>query len=213
MSELDQGPIERPVETPAVSDAMDTLGLASGVPEGLIRITGSSGVVGPARTATVVDSDDPNIPGLAEYLDGAEAGDLLVLGWEATAVASVWGGLAATRTAATGCGGLVNAGWIRDVDEVRATPLTVWCRGVMPRSGKGRIAVHRIGEPTTVSGVVVHDRDLVVADVTGVCVVPARDADRVLAHAQDLQQRDELFRRALSSGAGFGAARSQAGTM
>ena len=201
-------------ETPAVSDGMDGLGLGSGVPVGLSLVAAAAGpVAGPARTATVVNSDDPGIPGLAEYLDGAAEGDLLVLGWAATAVASVWGGLAATRTAARGCVGLVTDGWVRDVDEVRSLPLTVWARGPVPRSGKGRLAVTQVGEPTEVSGVPVHDRDVIVADNTGVCVVPAGQVTRVLEAAEELQRRDELFRQALAGGAGFGDARARAGTM
>lgn len=201
-------------ETPAVSDAMDGLGIASGVVTDLTHLGGHvPRARGPARTATVVDSDEPDIPGLAEYLDEAAAGDMLVLGWDARSQASVWGGLAATRTAARGCVGLLTAGWVRDVDEVIATSLVVWCRGTVPRSGKGRIAVDRTGAPTTVGGVVVHDRDLVVADTTGVCVVPEACSAEVLAAAAELQDRDELFRQALSAGEGFHAARTRAGTM
>lgn len=201
-------------ETPALSDAMDRLDLPSAVVVGLSPVAAAPGpVAGPARTATVVNSEDPDIPGLAEYLDEAAEGDLLVLGWVATSVASVWGGLAATRTAARGCVGLVTDGWVRDVDEVRSLPLTVWASGSVPRSGKGRLAVTRIGEPTEVSGVLVHDRDVVVADNTGVCVVPAAQAPQVLGAASELQRRDELFRQALATGAGFGDARARAGTM
>lgn len=201
-------------ETPAVSDAMDRLGLPSGVVAGLTPVATAGGsIAGPARTATVVSSEDPDIPGLAEYLDEAADGDLLVLGWAATSVASVWGGLAATRATARGCVGLVTDGWVRDVDEVRSLPLTVWARGSMPRSGKGRLAVARVGEPTEVCGVLVHDRDVVVADNTGVCVVPVGQVRQVLGAAAELQDRDELFRRALAAGSGFGEARVRAGTM
>ncbi len=63
------------------------------------------------------------------------------------------------------------------------------------------------------SGVLVHDRDLVVADTTGVCVVPVAQARQVVAAARELQARDELFRKALATGAGFRTARARAGTM
>ncbi len=204
----------RHFETPAVSDAMDHWGLSSGVVHGLTRIPGGPpSAVGRARTATVVDTDEPDIPGLAEFLDEAAKGDMLVMGWDATAVASVWGGLAATRTAARGCVGLVNAGWVRDVDEVSSLPLTVWAAGSIPYSGKGRLMVTGVGEPVTIGGVVVHDRDLVVADATGICVVSPSDEEPVLQYAAQLQERDEAFRQALVRGAGFASARREAGTM
>jgi len=204
----------RTYETPAVSDAMDHRGLTPGVVDGLTHLPGgAAAAVGRARTATVVDSDEPHIPGLAEFLDGATEGDMLVLGWEARSVASVWGGLAATRTVARGCVGLVNAGWVRDVTEVSSLPLAVWAAGTTPRSGKGRLAVTRVGEPVTVGGVPVHDRDFVIADATGVCVVPRSEEKSVLEYAADLQDRDEAFRQALAGGAGFASARQAAGTM
>ena len=132
-------------ETPAVSDAIDALGAGAGVLDGLAAMsTGEAGVAGPARTATVVDTDEPGIPGLADFLDGAAPGDVLVLGWEAAPFTSVWGGLAATRTEAAGCLGLVTSGWVRDLAEVRGTSLVVWARGATPRSGKGRLAVTRV---------------------------------------------------------------------
>lgn len=204
----------RTYETPAVSDAMDHRGLTPGVVDGLRHLPGGAATaVGQARTATVVDSDEPNIPGLAEFLDGASEGDMLVLGWDAGSVSSVWGGLAATRTVARGCVGLVSAGWVRDLSEVSSLHLVVWAAGTTPRSGKGRLAVTRVGAPVTVGGVPVHDRDLVIADATGVCVVPRSEADPVLEYAAELQDRDEAFRRALAGGAGFATARREAGTM
>lgn len=203
-----------PAETPAISDAMDLLSLPGGVVDGLVAIAQGSGVaLGPARTATVIDSHDPNIPGLAEYLDGAQDGDMLVLGWEAAGPRSVWGGLAATRTQASGCVGLVTQGWVRDLVEVRDTSLLVWATGSTPRSGKGRLAVDRVGEPTMVGEILVRDRDLVVSDATGVCVVPQEHQRAVLDKAAELQRRDDVFRQSLETGASFEVARDQAGTM
>ncbi|SFB53839.1 Regulator of RNase E activity RraA [Amycolatopsis marina] len=197
-------------ESPAVSDAMEHLGLPTGVVDGLTNVpTDILSAIGFARTATVVDSDEANIPGLAEYLDEAQEGDMLVLGWEATSVASVWGGLAATR----GCAGLVNAGWIRNLADVSELRLAVWARGATPCSGKGRLAVTNVGAPVTVGGAVINDRDLVIADSTGICVVPGAQWWSVLAYAAQLQDRDEAFRQALSTGAGFSSARREAGTM
>lgn len=205
---------DQTLEAPAVSDALDQLSAPGGSPRGLTEMSRSATpVVGRARTATVVDSDDPNIPGLAEFLDNAQPGDMLVLGWEAERRASVWGGLAATRTAATGCVGLVTDGWIRDVDEVRAMPLLVWAAGSTPRSGKGRLAVVRVGEPAQVGGQCVGHGDLVVADHTGVCVVRSSHETEVRELAIELQDRDEAFRRALLAGADFRGARQTAKTM
>ncbi len=90
---------------------MEHLGLPLGVVNGLTNVpTDIQSAIGFARTATVVDSDEANIPGLAEYLDEGQEGDMLVLGWEATSVASV-GRAGGHSHGCSGCVGLVNAGW------------------------------------------------------------------------------------------------------
>ncbi|WP_116043761.1 hypothetical protein [Amycolatopsis palatopharyngis] len=124
-----------------------------------------------------------------------------------------WGGLAATRTAARGAWGWSTPAGIRGLAEVSALRLAVWARGATPRSGKGRLAVTNVGAPVTVGGAVVNDRDLVIADSTGICVVPCAQRSPVLAYAAQLQDRDEAFRQALSTRAGFSSARREAGTM
>jgi 4-hydroxy-4-methyl-2-oxoglutarate aldolase len=211
-SDTDRYPAE--LSTPAVSDTVDTERLDGRVLDGLEPIAvGTRGAVGPARTATVVATDEPGIPGLAEFLDEADAGEILVLGWDAPGPASVFGGLAGTRAAARGCLALVVDGWVRDVRELQAGPLVVWARGRTPRSGKARLAVTGIGETTTVRGVTVQPGDLVVADSSGVAVVAAADADAAVRGAQELERLDGEFERALHDGAGFGRAHRQTGTM
>lgn len=201
-------------ETPPVSDSVDALGAGGGVVDGLRLYLGNrEGASGPARTATVVDTTDPNIPGLAEFLDDSHAGDVIVLGWQAQASASAVGGLAATRLAAIGCVGIVTNGFIRDIDEIRDAGLTVWAAGSTPRSGKGRLGVTKVGEPAQLGSLIVNDRDFVVADATGVCVVAQSDIDAVLASARDLQEREIVFRDAMLNGMGFAAAKALAKTM
>ena len=73
----DADPVE--LSTPAVSDTVDTEQLDGHVLDGLEPIAvGTPRGVGPARTATVVATDEPGIPGLAAFLDEANSGDVLV---------------------------------------------------------------------------------------------------------------------------------------
>lgn len=202
------------METGAVSDAMDQLGLPNGTIQGLNGVANSAAALtGRVRTATVVDTDEPGIPGLAELLDGLADGDVLVLGWHAAAQVSTFGDLAATRTSRSGCRALVCGGWVRDVAELRATGLTVWARGVTPRSGKGRVKLVDADRPTTVGDVTVAAGDLAVLDGTGVCVVPAAHRDAVLELASDLLRRDDTFRQVLAGDGSFASGVDISGTM
>lgn len=202
------------METGAVSDAMDQLGLGYGTIRGLIGVANSAtALTGTVRTATVVDTDEPGIPGLAGVLDGLTDGDVLVLGWRADAQVSTFGDLAATRAGRAGCRALVCGGWVRDVAELRATGLTVWARGATPRSGKGRLAIVDPDRPTTVGDVPVSAGDLAVLDETGVCVVPAGQRDAVLELATDLLRRDDTFRQVLAGDGTFASGIDISGTM
>jgi regulator of RNase E activity RraA len=198
------------METGAVSDAMDQLGLPNGTVQGLIGVANSAtALTGTVRTATVVDTDELGIPGLADLT----AGDVLVLGWRATAQVSTFGDLAATRAAAAGCLALVCGGWVRDVAQLRATGLTVWARGATPRSGKGRVAIVEPDRPTALGDVPAVAGDLAVLDGTGVCVVPAGHREAVVGLAADLLRREDTFREVLAGNGSFASGVDISGTM
>lgn len=160
------------IDTPSVSDALDAFN-HQGVVEGIdFRMLQSPRVVGRAATASVVDSDERGLPGLQQYLEGLGPGDVVTLGWNATSVASALGGMAALLASERGAVGAVVDGWVRDVVEIAQTGLSICCRGVIPRSGNGRLAIVDAGSPAQVGGVTVSQGDLVFLDETGVCVVP-----------------------------------------
>jgi regulator of RNase E activity RraA len=202
------------MQTGAISDAMDQLGLPNGTILGLIGVANSAVTsTGTVRTATVVDTDEPGIPGLAGVLDSLADGDVLVLGWRADAQGSTFGDLAATRAGRAGCAALVCGGWVRDVPDLRATGLTVWARGVTPRSGKGRLAIVAADRPAVLGDVTACAGDLAVLDETGVCVVPAAHRQAVLELATDLTHRDDTFRQVLAGNGSFAAGVDISGTM
>jgi 4-hydroxy-4-methyl-2-oxoglutarate aldolase len=205
------------VSSTSVSDTVDDHGLSGAVIDGLQAITAhGSPAIGRARTATLVASDEPGIPGIADLFDTVSEGDVLVLGWSVEnddRPISTLGGLAGRRVSGLGARAVVTDGWVRDVAELIETTLTVWASGATPRSGKGRIAVTGVGEPTEIGDVTVHAGDLVVADATGVCVVAAADADAALTGAEDLESRDAAFEQRLIDGSSFGDAAQETGTM
>ncbi|HEX3649231.1 MAG TPA: hypothetical protein VHV49_12450 [Pseudonocardiaceae bacterium] len=202
------------MQTGAISDAMDQLGLPNGTFLGLIGVANSAGAsTGTVRTATVIDTDEPGIPGLAGVLDGLTDGDVLVVGWRASAQGSTFGDLAATRAGRAGCRALVSGGWVRDVPDLRATGLTVWARGITPRSGKGRLAVVEADQPALLGDVTACAGDLAVLDETGVCVVPAAHRRAVVDLATDLMRKDDTFRQVLARNGSFASGVDIAGTM
>ena len=85
-----------------------------------------------------------------------------------------------------GLSGVVVDGSIRDVDEIRELGLAVWSRCVTPRTGKWRLQAAEVNGPISCAGLEVVPGDLVVADLTGVCFVPAALAGEIAGRALDV---------------------------
>ena len=126
------------VSSTSVSDTVDDHGLSGAVVDGLEPVaTHASPAIGRARTATLVSSEDPGIPGIADFFDTVSEGDVLVLGWaveDDPRPISTLGGLAGRRVSGLGARAVVTDGWVRDIAELTATSLTVWASGSTPRS-------------------------------------------------------------------------------
>ncbi|HEY4117493.1 MAG TPA: RraA family protein [Byssovorax sp.] len=80
-------------------------------------------------------------------------------------------------------------GVIRDLAEVRANRFPVFARGVVPFPG-GKDALDALDGDIVCGGVQVSPRDIVVADEEGVVVVPAGEAESVLARAEARAAKD-----------------------
>jgi 4-hydroxy-4-methyl-2-oxoglutarate aldolase len=202
------------METGAVSDAMDQLGLPNGTLTGLHGLANTAGeITGTVRTATVVDSTAPGIPGLIELLDGLGEGDVLVLGWRTDTIASTFGDLAAKRARSCGCVAMVSDGWVRDLPALRDTGLAVWARGAIPLSGKGRLAIADVGLPVELGDVSVHEGDAAIIDETGVCIVPAAQRGDITTAAEELERLDAVFRGVLDDNGTFASGVRRTGVL
>jgi 4-hydroxy-4-methyl-2-oxoglutarate aldolase len=78
--------------------------------------------------------------------------------------------------------------------------LRVWSRGVTPVSGKHRLRAVELNGTVSLSGLAVEPGDLVLADQTGVCVVPSARAAEVLERCQALEEAERQVDAAIESG-------------
>jgi 4-hydroxy-4-methyl-2-oxoglutarate aldolase len=63
----------------------------------------------------------------------------------------------------------------------------VWSRSVTPVSGNYCMAAIEVNGPVALAGVPTGPGDLIVADGTGICVVPARHVAAVAAEVRQIQ--------------------------
>ncbi len=95
---------------------------------------------------------------------------------------------------------VVVQGWARDVDQVRALGLPVWCTHIWPihpdKSGHGFV-----NAPVVCEDVNVYPDDMIVADGDGVIAVPRADAARVIAAAQARMCKEDEVAEQVRGGA------------
>jgi len=125
-----------------------------------------------------------------EAIDGAAAGDVLVIDNEARDDEGCIGDLVGLEAQLAGLAAIVVWGYHRDSQQLREMQIPVWSLGAVP---VGPVALReRDPAPVRLGGVVVARGDLVVADDDGVMVVPAADAERVLERARGVESVERV---------------------
>jgi regulator of RNase E activity RraA len=192
----------RRLDTCAVSDALDTLGLG-GATTGLRPLWAVPGPVA-GRIRTVLagprESGRPAQHIGAAAIEAAGPADVLVIANDGRLDVSCWGGILTVAAARRGIGGVVVDGAMRDIAECEEQGFPVFGRAVVPVSARGRIVQLAMGEPVRVADTTVHQNDLVLADRNGVVFVPAADAGRVLGLAERIVAREDAMTAAVRAG-------------
>jgi regulator of RNase E activity RraA len=187
----------------AVSDALDHLGL-SGATTGIRPMWGIPKVVGRARTVEVVEAAAAgDVRGrhiATATVASAGSEDVIVIANQGRLGVSCWGDILTAAAQQRGIRGVVIDGACRDVDAITEAAFPVYARAGVPVTARGRI-VERAGDvPVTFGGVLVTPGDLVIADASGVVVVPVDRAEEVIAAAERLAARQAAMLAAVRSG-------------
>lgn len=191
-----------PIGTATWSDALDELGI-SGVVSGLAKRSGEGRCAGFAMTARGEVGELGRFTRADFGLDRmmAAAGPTQIVAVElGGAEVSAMGGIGALSARLRGIEGVLIDGGCRDVEDIQETGLFVASRHVTPRTGKLRVKLGHFGEPARLGGVIVRKNDLLVADATGIVVVPQERMMDVLLLAEQMNATDARKEEALRSG-------------
>ena len=195
----------------AVADALDELGVGGGVgATTLSPLAAGQRVVGPAITIRYVPEPD-GVPTLAARGEPArladrdlysvgQPGDVAVFDCGGITSASVMGGLSAAWARRLEIGGCVVDGAIRDVASIRDEGVRVWSRALTPLTGKHRLQAVEINGTVSIAGLLVRPGDAIVADDTGVCVIPAEHVRAVRDSAVRSEEAEREVVAAIADG-------------
>lgn len=194
----------RELSTCNVSDALDKLGLRSGV-WGIRPLYDCAKVVGPAITMRLIPfgPDRPSSHLGADALAVSQAGDLIVIDNGGRVDQNCWGEILTFAARQRGVAGVIIDGASRDLDVIREIEFPLYARAVVPHTARGRNVQGDVNRTVQLGGAQVRPGDVVMADVNGIAVIPNERAEEVLAAARELFDRENEIVRLLKAGVPF----------
>ncbi|HEY1622851.1 MAG TPA: RraA family protein [Streptosporangiaceae bacterium] len=172
------------VTTCQVSDALHASGLYALGLVGIAPLDPARRVAGPALPVSF--SQEPGAEERRiEYLERVTPGDVLVIA-NGRMDCSCWGGQRSIRAIRRGAVATIVDGSYRDVEEHQAVGYPVWGRGRAVAGSRHAGAPVSAGETVRIGQCAISRGDVVLADASGVVVVPAAAAAEVLARAETL---------------------------
>lgn len=192
----------RALDSCAISDALDTLGLPGAV-TGIGPLWPVDRVV--AGVASTVQAGPRQADGPAAHIataavEAAAPGDVLVIANDGRTDVSCWGGILTVAARLREIGGVVIDGACRDINESHEQDFPVFGRAVVPVSARGRIVQLDMAVPVEIGGVTVRPGDLVLADRNGVVFVANDRASDVLRLAERIVAREAAMADAVRAG-------------
>ena len=180
------------LDTCAVSDALDSLAL-KGATWGVRPLWQCPRIVGRAVTMKIKPAglQQPTQHLGTAPIEAAKAGDIIVIDNGGKLEFSCWGGLLALSAKLKGLSGVVIDGASRDIDEARELEFPVYARGAVPMTARGRVIQESFNQEIQFAGVQCHPGDLVIADGSGVVIVPREKEEEVVAAAETIYQKEQ----------------------
>jgi regulator of RNase E activity RraA len=197
-------PVERlrRLDSCAVSDARDQLGLPDTTVTGITNLTGITRVAGRAITVTL---GPPQATPSSRHLctaavEGAGADNVIVIDHQGRTDCAGWGGNLSRAAKHRHVAGTIVHGAARDIDEARELRYPVYATAATPRTARGRTQEQTWNMAIDVAGVPVEPGDYVIADATGIVFTSAADIDAVLDAAERIATAEAAIAAAIDDG-------------
>lgn len=199
----------RKLDTTAISDALDRLGIKGGCRGIMGQVIGAKAV----GTAFTVRYRPCGIEKgtVGDFLDDVQAGQVVVLDNGGRTYGTVWGDIMTVYAQKRGIAGTVIDGVCRDMPRILESKYPIFSRGHVPMTGKDRVEVDGVNIPVGLDDVLVKPGDIVACDDTGVVVVPSVRAEEVLAAALEIDAVEQRILELLGQGMTLKEARRQLG--
>ncbi|MGI6404389.1 MAG: RraA family protein [Oscillospiraceae bacterium] len=185
-----------------VSDALDFYNLKGAVHGILPTWEGCQKVFGSAVTVRLIaaGTTPPKFHLGQQAISVAEEGDVIVVDNAGRKDISCWGGVLATGAKMKGVSGVIIDGFCRDIDDYVDLGFSVYSRGPVVQSARGRAVEDATNITVQFGNVQVNPGDVVIADRSGVAFIPREHLDNILKKAEELYLKEEAMCADLRSG-------------
>jgi regulator of RNase E activity RraA len=186
------------LDTPALSDALDRLGI-DGQAVGIQPVDRRMTMVGQAFTVRMLPR---GLSGrsVGDYIDDVQPGQAVVIDNGGRLDATVWGDILTTVASRNGVAGTVIDGVCRDVSRSLELEYPLYSRATTMRTGKDRVSAEAYGEAVQLAGVRVEPSDWICGDADGVLVVPSSHVDAVVEAAEEIAAVEARIRDQVGDG-------------
>ena len=154
-------------------------------------------IAGTAVTLAIPGQDSTLLHHIIQFL---RPGDILCIDRLGDDKHACLGGGVAAAIVASGCSGVIIDGPCTDIPELKEYGLQVWCKGTSPITTR----IYNIGGsfniPVSIGGSVVNPGDVVIADFSGVLVMPLKEAEDDLDWALSKQKSEPSAHKKLFDG-------------
>lgn len=190
------------LSTTNVSDALDALGYKGStyginqMYEGVKKIAGSAITV----KLTAAGETKGKVHLGIRAIEAAQPNDVIVIDNAGRLDTSCWGGILANGAKLKGISGVVIDGACRDVDDYVEIGFPVYARGAVVCTARGRIMEEATNTMIQFGGVQVRPGDGIIADRSGVVVIPQEHLEEVINKAEELYEKEEAMVADLHAG-------------
>jgi 4-hydroxy-4-methyl-2-oxoglutarate aldolase len=198
----------RRLDTCAVSDARDRLGLSDTVVtsvKNLVNLRRVAGVVTTVRLGPVTGQIATRHL-CTSAVENSDSQHVIVVDHQGRSDCAGWGGNLSRAADQRAVAGTLVYGAARDIDEAREVGYAVFATASTPRTARGRTQEHAWNEPITFDGIRVAPGDYVIADSTGIVFIPAAEVESVIAAAEMIAGTEADMARAIAQGTPVGIA-------
>ena len=194
----------RTFDTGLISDACERSGHHCQVVTGIAPLTTATAIAGAAITVRLGPAGEESAQSTRHLgttaVESATDAHVIVIDHQGREDCAGWGGNLSRGAGQRGCAGTIVDGAVRDIDEATELGYPIYARSTTPRTARGR-AVEVDGQvPIRLAGARVNPGDYVIADTTGIVIIPHDSITDVLQAAAEIATEEERIAHRIAKG-------------